>query len=111
MQNYAGFMQNRSFATPAEYCKVRIIDPIIDGFIEIVEVKFSKEELLVAEVMSDFKNSSIEKILEIGMRYKQVIDNKCEETFYRSRLVSEIEEVKKIKFDPNYTFLQISKKN
>ena len=106
---YAGFMQNRSFATPAEYCKVRIIDPIIDGFIEIVDVKFSKEELLVAEVMSDFKNSSIEKILEIGMRYKQVIDNKCEVTFYRSRLISEIEEVQKIKFDPNDTFLRISK--
>ena len=44
----------------------------------------------------------------MGMRYKQVIDNKCEETFYRSRLISEIEKVQKIKFDTNDAFLQIS---
>ena len=110
IQLYSGFMLNREYSTPWDYCNAKIIDPMIKNFIETVKVKFSTDEFEAINAFSNLTSMPMDVATELAIKYKEIVHPDCEESFFKSEFSRQLTEIREINFDPKDSLHEIAKK-
>ena len=105
---YSGFMYNRNMTTPNQYCSIKILKPILDGFLATVKSKFTDREFDFFHHLVNIETIGEEKILRTASDFKFILDPHCEASFYIKLFVEQLNKMKALKISRSSSFLKVA---
>ena len=109
----SGYMLNRNYSTPDQYCRIRIIEPVFANFLATTSAKFSHTEYDIVDLAQNVKeklvSANIGELLPIMVRYKGVINKRSENGFYKAEILQELKALESFSVSFDQPLVEIAK--